>query len=100
MAKPRLSAQEIDVAISQLPGWKYLDGKFHREFVFADFSEAVGFMMRSALACEQLDHHPNWSNVYRTVDVTLWTHDADGVTELDVKLAARMNAVSNGKTSG
>ena len=59
--------------------------------MFADFNEAFGFMARVALMAEKLDHHPEWSNVYKTVDVTLSTHDAGGVTELDVKLAEAMD---------
>jgi 4a-hydroxytetrahydrobiopterin dehydratase len=64
--------------------------------VFKDFNAAFGFMTRAALVAEKLDHHPEWSNVYKTVDVTLSTHDAGGVTELDVKLAQAMNALAKG----
>ena len=59
--------------------------------MFADFNEAFGFMTRAALMAEKLDHHPEWLNVYKTVDVTLSTHDAGGVTELDIKLAEAMD---------
>jgi 4a-hydroxytetrahydrobiopterin dehydratase len=62
-----------------------------KKFLFADFNEAFGFMTRVALSAEKLDHHPEWSNVYKTVDVTLSTHDAGGLTELDVKLAEAMD---------
>jgi 4a-hydroxytetrahydrobiopterin dehydratase len=62
-----------------------------KKFVFADFNEAFGFMARVALAAEKLDHHPEWSNVYKTVEVTLSTHDAGGVTERDVALAEAMD---------
>ena len=62
-----------------------------KKFVFADFNEAFGFMARVALMAEKLDHHPEWSNVYKTVDVTLSTHDAGGLTELDIKLAEAMD---------
>jgi len=65
-----------------------------RKFVFRDFNEAFGFMARSALVAEKLDHHPEWSNVYKTVDVTLSTHDAGGLTELDVKLAELMDKLA------
>ncbi|RYF96661.1 MAG: 4a-hydroxytetrahydrobiopterin dehydratase, partial [Caulobacteraceae bacterium] len=63
----------------------------HRTFRFADFNTAFGFMTRVAIRAEQLDHHPEWFNVYNRVEVTLTTHDADGVTELDVALAGFMN---------
>ena len=71
-----------------------------RSFKFADFNAAFGFMTRAAIRAEQLDHHPEWFNVYNRVDVTLATHDADGVTELDVTLATFMNdaaAAAGGK---
>jgi 4a-hydroxytetrahydrobiopterin dehydratase len=62
-----------------------------RKFEFRNFSEAFAFMTRSALAAEKLNHHPDWSNVYKTVNVTLSTHDAGGLTEMDLDLARRMN---------
>jgi 4a-hydroxytetrahydrobiopterin dehydratase len=65
-----------------------------RKFVFKDFNEAFGFMARAALIAEKLDHHPEWSNVYKTVDVTLSTHDAGGLTELDIKLAEAMDKLA------
>ncbi|MEY4984453.1 MAG: hypothetical protein RIR62_2719 [Pseudomonadota bacterium] len=65
-----------------------------KTFTFANFIEAFGFMTRAALWAEKLDHHPEWSNVYRTVHVTLTTHDAGGLTELDVKLATKMDALA------
>jgi 4a-hydroxytetrahydrobiopterin dehydratase len=65
-----------------------------RKFVFKDFNEAFGFMARAALVAEKLDHHPEWSNVYKTVDVTLSTHDAGGLTELDIKLAEAMDKLA------
>jgi 4a-hydroxytetrahydrobiopterin dehydratase len=66
----------------------------NRKFVFKDFNEAFGFMARAALVAEKLDHHPEWSNVYKTVDVTLSTHDAGGLTELDIKLAEAMDKLA------
>jgi 4a-hydroxytetrahydrobiopterin dehydratase len=67
-----------------------------RKFEFRNFNEAFGFMSRAALMAEKLDHHPEWFNVYKTVEVTLSTHDAGGVTELDVKLAEAMNRFAGG----
>lgn len=74
------------------------DGRdaIRKVFLFADFSEAWGFMARAALAAEKLNHHPEWFNVWRTVDVTLATHDAGGLTMLDVRLAQRMDALAAG----
>ena len=65
-----------------------------KKFVFHDFNEAFGFMARAALIAEKLDHHPEWFNVYKTVEVTLSTHDAGGVTDLDIKLAQAMNRLA------
>jgi 4a-hydroxytetrahydrobiopterin dehydratase len=84
----------LATAPETLEGWALAqDGlSIARTFTFRNFSEAFAFMTRSALAAEKLNHHPEWSNVYKTVDVRLTTHDAGGLTELDFKLAKRMNA--------
>ncbi len=80
-------------ALAQLPGWSAVEGRdaIVRTFKFADFTAAFGWMTRIALAAEKLDHHPEWFNVYSRVEVLLATHDADGVTELDVTLAKIMD---------
>jgi 4a-hydroxytetrahydrobiopterin dehydratase len=77
-------------------GWEMVEGRdaIRKVYRFADFVEAFGFMTRAALHAEALDHHPEWFNVYRTVDVTLSTHDAGGLTELDVTLASRMDRLA------
>jgi 4a-hydroxytetrahydrobiopterin dehydratase len=77
-------------------GWQVTEGRdaIRKSFSFANFVEAFGFMTRVALHAEKLNHHPEWSNVYRTVDVTLSTHDAGGLTDLDVKLASRMDRLA------
>ncbi|MDJ0612061.1 MAG: 4a-hydroxytetrahydrobiopterin dehydratase [Rhizobiaceae bacterium] len=89
----RLTADEISDALSELDGWELVDGReaIRKEFVFDNFNQAFGFMARAALKAEKLDHHPEWFNVYKTVDVTLATHDVDGLTELDIKLAKALN---------
>ena len=89
----KLSGEARSRALARLNGWCELKGRdaISKKFVFADFNEAFGFMARVALVAEKLDHHPEWSNVYKTVEVTLSTHDAGGLTELDVKLAEAMN---------
>ena len=77
-------------------GWSMVDGRdaITKEFVFANFIEAFGFMSRAALVAEKMGHHPEWFNVYKTVSVTLSTHDVDGLSELDVSLAKRMDALA------
>ena len=92
----RLSAESRRSALKDLPGWKELSGReaIERTFVFKDFNEAFGFMSRAALVAEKNDHHPEWRNVYKTVEVVLSTHDAGGVTARDVELAKAMNAIA------
>jgi 4a-hydroxytetrahydrobiopterin dehydratase len=89
----KLSGEARSRALARLGGWIEVKGRdaISKKFVFADFNEAFGFMARVALAAEKLDHHPEWSNVYKTVEVTLSTHDAGGVTERDVALAEAMD---------
>ena len=80
-------------ALAALKDWREVQGRdaITRKFVFKDFNEAFGFMARAALIAEKMDHHPEWFNVYKTVEVTLSTHDAGGVTEKDVALARAMD---------
>ena len=90
--RPKLLVEdEIRQRLPALPGWRAEGGRLCRDFRFADFSAAFAFMTRSALRAEQLDRHPDWSNVYNRVRVALCTHDVGGITELDVKLAQAMN---------
>ena len=93
MRPARLSPADRAAQMARLSGWKDVPGRdaIAKTFVFANFNAAFGFMARVALLAEKLDHHPEWSNVYKTVEVTLSTHDAGGVTELDIKLAAAMD---------
>ncbi|MEO3432452.1 4a-hydroxytetrahydrobiopterin dehydratase [Inquilinus sp. CAU 1745] len=95
-------AQKLDPAartraLADLKGWSPIEGRdaIHRRFTFKNFSEAWGFMTRVALMAEKMDHHPEWHNVYNRVDVVLTTHDADGLTEKDIALAAFMNKVAD-----
>lgn len=82
--------------MKKLPEWKKVRGRdaISRTFVFADFSEAFGFMARAALEAEAMDHHPEWANVYKRVAVTLSTHEAGGVTERDIRLAEAMDGIA------
>lgn len=84
---PKLDDDSLARAIAELGRWRYRDGKLHRELRFADFNEAFGFMSRVALLAERLDHHPEWSNVYARVEIALTTHDAGGLSELDLEMA-------------
>ena len=83
-------------ALAELKGWSEVEGRdaITKEFAFEDFNQAFGFMTRAALVAEKMDHHPEWFNVYKTVEVTLSTHDAGGVTDLDIKLAEAMDKLA------
>ena len=83
-------------ALGQLTGWAAAEGRdaIVKTFTFKDFNQAFGWMTRVAIKAETLDHHPEWSNVWNRVEVLLATHDADGVTELDVTLAKFMDAAA------
>ena len=87
MRLPKLSAEEVDEDLQQLTGWQVRDDKLHREYKFADFIHAFGFMATAALAIEKMNHHPEWLNVYNRVVVDLTTHDSGGITKNDVELA-------------
>ena len=93
----KLSGEARKAALAKLKGWSDVSGRdaISKKFVFADFNQAFGFMTRTALVAEKLDHHPEWFNVYKTVEVTLSTHDAGGVTDLDVKLAETMDKLAS-----
>jgi 4a-hydroxytetrahydrobiopterin dehydratase len=92
----RLSAEARKSALEALAGWTEVPDRdaIARTFTFRDFNEAFGFMARVALVAEKNDHHPEWRNVYKTVEVVLSTHDAGGVTASDIKLAEAMNAIA------
>lgn len=92
----RLSEEARKSALRELAGWSEAPGReaLTRTFTFKDFNEAFGFMSRVALVAEKNDHHPEWRNVYKTVEVVLATHDAGGVTKLDIDLARAMNGIA------
>jgi 4a-hydroxytetrahydrobiopterin dehydratase len=85
----KLGANAARERVAEVPDWRYdeLTGAISRKFEFADFAQAFGFMTEVALAAEKRDHHPDWSNVYNKVEITWTTHDAGGLTELDIALA-------------
>lgn len=92
LSRDLLSTEAIHQKLQTLDGWRFEAGKLLKRFEFRDFVTAFGWMTEVALTAEKLDHHPDWTNVYRSVDVALQTHDAGGVTEYDFALARRMDA--------
>ena len=97
MATP-LGSEARAAALAKLPAWSAVVGRdaITRTYTFGDFNEAFGFMTRAALVAEKMDHHPEWTNVYKTVTVTLTSHDAGGVTERDIRLAEAMDRIAGG----
>jgi 4a-hydroxytetrahydrobiopterin dehydratase len=89
----KFTDKQIQDYLSQLDGWEYVDGAIETTFEFKDFKEAFSVMTRIAFECEAQGHHPDWSNVYKTVNIRLNTHDANGVTEKDFELAGVINAL-------
>ena len=83
----KLSENEIEKKLEKFDGWEYVDGAIETSFEFKNFKEAFSVMTRIAFECEAQNHHPDWSNVYNSLNIRLNTHDADGVTEKDFKLA-------------
>lgn len=97
MSRPELlSDAALATRLAELDGWSIVDGKLHKEFTFADFVEAFGFMASAALCAERRNHHPEWFNVYNRVRVDLATHDAGGITEFDLDLARDFDRIGSG----
>jgi len=95
MPRPvKLDDQALSSALARLTNWSVVSGKLHRDFKFADFAAAFGFMAMAVSTIEKMDHHPEWSNVYSRVSVDLVTHDAGGITQLDVDLAAKLDQIA------
>lgn len=94
----KLDAAAHAAALKALPHWREVPGRdvIARKFEFRDFNEAFGFMSRVALLAEKMNHHPEWVNVYKTVDVRLTTHDAGGLTENDIAMAKAMDTYAEG----
>jgi len=89
----RLSQADIEEELKNLPGWKIVNEKLHREFQFESFNQAFGFMTRAAMEIEKMNHHPEWFNVYNKITIELTTHDAGGITKNDVNLAKILNSL-------
>jgi 4a-hydroxytetrahydrobiopterin dehydratase len=93
MAAHKFNEQELSTSLKQLSAWEVRNSKLHREFKFADFAHAFGFMSTAAVLIEKMNHHPEWFNVYNRVSVDLTTHDANGITERDVELARLLDSI-------
>lgn len=91
MAINQLDAAAVESELARLDGWSLDGAKLHKTYTFPDFVEAFAFMTRVAVLAEEQDHHPEWRNVYRTVEVHLTTHDAGGISERDFRLARSMD---------
>ncbi len=94
MGIEKLTQEQIESGLAKLDGWTLRDGKLHRDLVFADFVAAFGFMARVALVAEAMEHHPEWLNVYNRVSIDLTTHDAGGISQHDLDLAARIDSLA------
>ena len=87
----RLSEEEVKDSLSKLPGWKLVDGKLNVGLHFENFIQALSFMTSIALEAEKMNHHPEWSNVYNQLEISLITHDLNGISTYDIKLASIIN---------
>jgi 4a-hydroxytetrahydrobiopterin dehydratase len=93
MPAKKLTEEEVKDRLSQIPGWTLTNGKLHRAFECKDFNVAFGNMTRVALVAESMNHHPEWFNVWNKVVIDLNTHSVKGISDLDFKLAARVNEI-------
>ena len=90
----KLSQEDINEELKNLSGWSVVNEKLHKEFLFDSFNQAFGFMTRSAMEIEKMNHHPEWFNVYNRIVIELTTHDAGGITKNDVNLAKILNSLA------
>lgn len=89
----KLDPQDIEKKLLRFPDWEYYDGALHAEFEFDNFKDCFSAMSRIAFECEAQNHHPEWTNVYNVLSISLSTHDADGVTDKDFKLAEAIEMI-------
>jgi 4a-hydroxytetrahydrobiopterin dehydratase len=94
MATPKLTDAQLQAALQKLSGWTVQDAKLHREYQFADFAHAIGFITTAAVYIEKMNHHPEWFNVYNRVRVDLTTHDSGGITQNDADLAELLEKIA------
>ena len=92
--RQKLTEAEVVSRLSEVQGWELIDGKLSKTFVFDSFVNAFGFMASVALTAESMNHHPEWSNVYNRVSISLTTHDAGGISDLDFTLAKRIENIA------
>ena len=92
--RQKLSEAEVVSRLSEVQGWELIDGKLSKTFIFDSFVSAFGFMASVALTAESMNHHPEWSNVYNRVSISLTTHDAGGISDLDFTLAQRIENIA------
>ena len=92
----KLTDKEIESEVNKMPGWKVVNGKLSKSFEFKDFIEAFSFMTRVAMHAEKMNHHPEWFNVYNRVNIDLVTHDLNGISNYDMKLANAINKIQAG----
>ena len=96
MSRKQATEAEIEVALADLPGWEVKDGKLHKQYKFKSFAAALGWMVSAGIEADKMDHHPEWSNVYNRVIVSLVTHDLGNViSNLDIELAQKMEKLAN-----
>jgi 4a-hydroxytetrahydrobiopterin dehydratase len=98
-AYKKLSEQETEREVSKLQGWKVANGKLYQKFEFNNFVQAFGFMTKVAMEAEKLNHHPEWFNVYNKVVIELVTHDVEGISNYDIKLARIVNQLYDNEDS-
>lgn len=95
MSKQQLNSEDIQNALADLPGWKIQNGKLHKQYKFGTFAQALGWMVSAGVHADKMDHHPEWTNVYNKVTVSLVTHDLDNsISNLDVDLAKQMEKLA------
>lgn len=92
----KLSESEIESEATKIPGWKLVNGKLNKSFEFKNFIEAFGFMAKVAMQAEKMNHHPEWFNVYNKVKIDLVTHDVNGISNYDIRLANAINKIQSG----
>lgn len=95
MERRKVEISEVEEALLGLPGWSVEEGRLCKEFKFGDFAEAIGWMVSVAIYADKIDHHPDWSNVYNRVNVSLITHDMSALSSLDLALAKRMQEIAS-----
>ena len=94
MSRKKVSEEEVQEALNDLPGWELKDGKLHKQYKFKDFAAAMGWMVQVGIYADKLDHHPDWCNGYNKVTVDLMTHDLDAISTWDIELAGKMEELA------